>query len=149
MHDAERPLVGPAALVGVVQPGGRGRHDRHRVPQRHVLARPQRRRQNHSHVLAVDVLHRDEVLAARLAHVVDLHDVLVMQVGGDPRLVQKHPDEPLVLGVIRPDPLEHDVALEAAMAIGAPEQHVCHATRREVLEHHVSTEPRPHCDKAY
>jgi hypothetical protein len=93
----------------------------------------------------VQVLHRDEVLAGGLADVVNLHDVLVVQVGGDPRLVEEHPDEARILCMLRLDPLEHDVALEAFNALGAPQQDVCHTTRRQVLEHHVSTEPRLHC----
>jgi hypothetical protein len=131
--------------VRVVQPRGGRRHDRERVAERHVLARARCAREDRAHVLAVDVLHRDEVLAIGFADVVDLHDVLVMQGRGDARLVEEHADEALIAGVLRLDPLDHDMALEALHALGAGEQHVSHTARGEVLEHRVTTKPRPHC----
>ena len=63
--------------------------------------------------------HRDEVLAFCFADVVDLHHVLVMQVRRDARLVEKHPNEALIFGVLRLDPFEHHVALETLNALGA------------------------------
>ena len=74
----------------------------------------------------MQVLHRDEELAIGLADVVDLHDVLVMQACGDPGFVEKHSDEALVLGVLRPDSLQYDVPLETLDAIGAPQEDVRH-----------------------
>ena len=41
-----------------------------------------------------------------------------------------------------PDPLDHDVALEAFDTLGATEENICHSTRREVLEDRVPTELR-------
>ena len=48
-------------------------------------------------VLAVDVLHRDEVLAVDLTDVEDLDDVRVRERRRDARLVQEHLDERAVL----------------------------------------------------
>ena len=45
------------------------------------------------------------------------------------------------LRVLGADPLEHDVALEALDAVGAREQHVGHAARREMLQNRVPPEP--------
>ena len=92
----------------------------------------------------MEVFHRDEVLALGFPDVVHLHDVLVMQVRGDPRLVEEHADEALILGVLGPNPLEHDVALEAFNAVGPPDEDVRHSSRRQVLEHHVATQTRLH-----
>ena len=145
MHDVERPLVAAARA--------RARSAARRPPPTTIAtASPsgtcvrvlRRVRQQRADVLAVDVLHRDEVLAGRLADVVDLHDVLVMQRGGDARLVEEHPDEALIPRVLGADPLEHDVALEAFDAVASPEQDVRHPARRQVLQHHVSSETSPH-----
>jgi hypothetical protein len=92
----------------------------------------------------VDVLHRDEVLARGLTDVVNLDDVLMVKVGDDARLVEKHPDEALVLGVLGTDPLEHDVTLETLDSICTAEKDVRHSPRRKVLEHHITAETRFH-----
>ena len=67
--------------------------NRDRDGERRVGPALRRRGQHGPHVLAVQVLHRDEVLAGGLADVVDLHDVLVVQRGRDAGLVEEHPDE--------------------------------------------------------
>ena len=46
--------------------------------------------------LAVDELHREEVLAVDLSEVEDLGDVAVGEAHHDPRLVDEHPDELLL-----------------------------------------------------
>ena len=87
------------------------------------------------------VLHREEVLAAVLADVVDLHDVLVMEARRDARLVEEHLDEALILRVLGADSLDHDVALEAFDAVRAREQHVGHAAGGQVAQDRVPPEP--------
>ena len=64
-------------------------------------------------VLAVDVLHRDEVRAVDLPDVEDLDDVGVRERRGDARLVEQHVDERLVLVHRRQDALDDDELLEA------------------------------------
>ena len=51
-------------------------------------------------ILTLDVLHREEVLPALAADVEDLRDVGMMKCRGEARLVQEHPDELLVGGVL-------------------------------------------------
>ena len=94
----------------------------------------------------MEVLHREEVLAARLADVVDLDDVRVVQVRGEPRLVEEHVDEALILRVFGADPLQHHVALEPLDPIRPCEQHVGHTARRQVLEHDIPSQPFRHLD---
>src|SRR5262245_57559831 len=98
------------------------------MAQRHVSSRLGCVRQDRADILAVDVLHRDEVISARLTDIVDLDDVLVMKVRYDPRLIEKHSDEALVLCLLRPDPLEHDMALEAFNPVSAAEEDIRHTS---------------------
>ena len=91
MDDAERLAVGAALLVRVVQPAAAPTHDRDDVLERHrASALADAATSSCAQVLAVDVLHREEVLAALLADVVDLDDVGVVQRGGEARLVEEH-----------------------------------------------------------
>ena len=61
-----------------------------------------------AHVLAVDMLHRDEVLAVRARELVDARDVAVAQHARDLRLVDEHLDEVVVLGEVREHALDRD-----------------------------------------
>ena len=140
VHDPERRPVGGALLVRVVEPGRGGGHDRQHVLERHLRVLLADAGQERAGVLAVHVLHREEVLAALLADVVDLDDVVVVQRGREPRLVQEHLDVALVARLLGADPLDHHVALEPLDAGRAREQHVGHAALREVLDHLVAAE---------
>ena len=72
-------------------------------------------------VLPVDVLHREEVVLAVLADVVDVDDVGVIQRGRQERLVPEHAHELGILGEMRQDPLE-DHHLAAAVVMGGPRE---------------------------
>ena len=72
-------------------------------------------------------LHREEDLAVLLADRVHLNNVRVVQGRRDPRLVEEHPHEFLVVGVLRKDSLEHHEALEAAHPLLASEENLGHA----------------------
>ena len=72
--------------------GGVGDHarDRERIEARAALGGgPQHVEER----LALEVLHRDEVPPVRLAEIVDLDDVRVLDQRGEPRLVEQHLDE--------------------------------------------------------
>jgi hypothetical protein len=56
--------------------------------------------------------------------------VLVMKARCDASLVEEHPNEALISGVLCADPLEHDMAFEALNAFGTPQQDVRHPPRR-------------------
>ena len=143
MHDAERLAVVVALLVRVVQTGRRGRHDRAHVLERHVRLAFADCRSSFRSVLAVDVLHREEVLAVRLADVVTpARCCWWCRPRREPRLVEEHRDEALVSRVLGADPLEHDVPLEALDPVGAAEQDLGHAARREMFENADSDRAR-------
>ena len=93
-----------------------------------------------AHVLAVDMLHRDEVLAVRARELVDARDVAVAQDARDLRLVDEHLDEVVVLGEVREHALDRDevgvaVSVERLRAID-----LRHATERDAIEQVVATE---------
>jgi hypothetical protein len=144
VDDPERPVLVVAPLVRVVQPRGRRRHHRDREIERDVRPLLGGAGQEGPQILAVEVLHREEVLAGVLADVVDLHDVLVVQRGRDPRLGEQHADEALIARVLRSDSLEHHVALEAFEPLGSSQQHVGHPARGEVGHDPVATQVRLH-----
>jgi hypothetical protein len=142
VHDLHRPLVVALALVRVVQARRRAPDDRAHDAERHVRLVAADVREQLPQILAVEVLHREEVLALRLADVVDLRDVRVVQARRDARLVEEHLDEALIARVLGLDPLEDHVALEAIETIGAREQHVRHPAGGEMLQDGVA--PQPH-----
>ena len=100
--------VDDAAPVRVLEPGQRllGVADRLALGQRRVGVDLVLQR------LAVDVLHRDVVLAAGLAAVVDGDDVGVRQAGRRPGLPAEALDEPLVARVPLGQDLDGDPAVE-------------------------------------
>ena len=106
----------------MMQPRARAADDHHGQLERHGPAAPaQRGLEDRAGVLAVHVLHRHEVRAVGLVHLVDLRDVLVIERGGELRLVEEHRDEALILSALSQDCLQHHVALERAQAGGARE----------------------------
>ena len=71
------------------------------------------------HVEAVDVLHRDVRRVGIGAELEHLDDVAVIELRGDPRLVDEHLDERLVGREVRQDLLDRDQLLEAVLARSA------------------------------
>ena len=141
MDDVERLLVVALALVRVVQTRRGRRHDRDDVARAACAAsssRPPRASWRRSSPWTYSIAKKYSPFV--LADVVDLHDVLVVEARGEARLVEEHRDEALVSRVLGANPLEHDVTLEAFDAVGAPEQDVGHAARRQMLEHGVPPE---------
>jgi hypothetical protein len=82
-------------------------------------------------VLAVHVLHRQEVDAGLLADLEHLRDVVVVERGGQPGLVEEHLHRGRILCALGRDHLEHDVALEAANAGRARHVDPRHASGRQ------------------
>jgi hypothetical protein len=87
--------------------------------------------QDRPHVLAVDVLHREEVAAVGDAGLVDARDVRMIEVRGELCLVEEQPHEARVLGVRRQDSLEHD---ESFCRASAREKQLRHPTSCELAE---------------
>ena len=83
-----------ALLVRVGEAGAHAEHDRERVLERELGdALLPHLPHDRAKVLAVHVLHRDEVSAVDLPDVEDLDDVRVRERGRDARLVEEHVDE--------------------------------------------------------
>ena len=91
-----------------------------------------------THGLAVDVLHREEVRVAELSDVVDLRDVRMLELRREPRLVEEHPHERLVVRAMAQDPLQHHVALETSRTRAAREKDLGHPTSRELRQNLVT-----------
>ena len=107
MDDPQRAAVGAGLVVRIVkpvaqprgEPGGDVRRD-HQLPLLLLL-------QDLPQIHALDELHRDEDRPLELAELVHGDDVRVVQLGGDPRLVEEHPDELVLLRQVGEDPLDH------------------------------------------
>jgi hypothetical protein len=113
-------------------------NDREHVLQRSVLSLVRKIREQSAQILAVDVLHREEVRAEVLADIVDLHDVVVMEGACEARLGEKHLDESVVVGLRRPQVLDDDVVLEPFDTVRARDREIGHATASEMLHDLVS-----------
>ena len=111
MDDVERRPIGLAALVRVMEPGGGGGDDAEAELERDRDAARAGGLEHGPDRRTVHVLHREEVRIVGLAHLVDLRDVLVVERGGEPRLVEEHPHV-RALAIGGAQRLEHDVALE-------------------------------------
>ena len=86
-------------------------------------------------VLAVDVLHDEEVLAVVAeADVEDLDDVAMLEEREDLRLGDQQLDEPPVLRQVRKDPLDRDGLLEAAGGHGLAAEDLRHAADADAVE---------------
>ena len=134
-----------ALVVRVREPGAHAEDDRERVLERELedvllLHLTDDRAQ----VLAVDVLHRDEVLAVGLPDVEDLDDVRMRERRRDARLVEQHLDERAVLVHRRQDPLDDEQLLEACDALLDGEEELRHAAGREPADEGVLAEPTRH-----
>jgi hypothetical protein len=121
-------------VVGVVE--GLAQVDQHRQHQRHRhrAGRVRGVAQDLAQVLAVDQLHRDEVLAADAAEVVGLRDVDVAELRGEAGLAHERADELLVGGEGGQEALQRDLALEALDAALLGAEDLGHATDAEALE---------------
>ncbi len=145
VHDVERLAVEAVLLVRVCEPRAAPEHDRERVLEREgrhllLLHLPHDRAQ----VLAVDVLHGDEVLSLEHADVVDVGDVRVVQRGRDASLVEEHLDEVGVLRQVGKDALDDDQLLEAGHRALDAEEELGHATEREPADEGVLAEALRH-----
>jgi hypothetical protein len=134
VDNAQRLAVDAALVVGVVQPGGGTGDHRQRHLDRDLALERRHPLQHVAHVLAVHVLHREEVAVADPTDVVDLRDVRMVELRGEAGLVEEHRHETMVARVLGHDPLEHHVALEARDADGAREVQLRHPARRQMSE---------------
>ena len=143
MDHLERRTVGPAELVDCMQTGAGVGRDPQGDGERE-------RRTDGADVaielaegLSVDQLHRMVEDAAVLTDLEDARDVLVVDLRGDPRLVQEHVAELTIVAVRREDRLQRDETLEAMFARQAREPDGAHAALREHAEQLIAVETIP------
>ncbi len=140
VDDVQRHAIRTDLVVRVVQARAQPRDERERGIERQRHALLQRLARDLSEILAVDVLHREEVVAIFDADVVDLRDVGMMQGRGETRLVEEHLDERRVARQLRQDPLDHPELLEALESHRAREVELGHATDRDLANQVILAE---------
>jgi hypothetical protein len=91
-------------------------------------------------ILAGDVLHREVELVVLDAEIEHLGDVRVRQRRADPRLLEEHPHEALVLPEVRQDPLQRDELAELPRPGGEREEDLGHPTDRQALHDRVAAD---------
>ena len=94
-----------------------------------------------SEVASEHELHRHVVRAGFLADLVELDDVLVLQAGGDARLLHQHGDQIFLVDEIGADRFHHARALVSARTDLLREINVGHAADREALDQPVPADP--------
>ena len=130
MHDAQRPArLRVEQLVGIGQALANFVDDVQGGRDGQALADASTPFEQALQIDAVHVLHDDEERVIRVADVEDLNDVSVLQRQGEPRLVEKHGHELLVLGQRRQDALDGDVLLEPLQRLRDPPKDLGHAAR--------------------
>ncbi len=141
VHEAERLAVGADARVRVVQAAQHVGDDAAApAPSGGRLSASVGLADDPAQVLAVHVLHGDEVLIAQLAQVEDLHHVRVVEPRRDPRLVEEHLDERVVAAKLRQDALDHHQLLEALHAGLLGQEDLGHAALGELALEDVLAE---------
>ena len=140
MDEVEWLAIGAVMLVRVVQARGCRCTDRHDLLDRDQRIDRVDLREHAAEVLAVDVLHREEVAALRFVDVEDLDDVVMVKRGADARFFQKRGNEPRIDRVLGSDLLDHDVALKPLEPTRAGEEHIRDIPTREALQDLVAAE---------
>ena len=82
-------------------------------------------------------------MPAVLGDVVQVDDRRVVQLGGQPRLVEEHRHHPRVLRVAWLQQLEHDRLLESAHRLLLGDEQLRHPARGEVADHRVAADLLP------
>ncbi len=142
MDQVHRTSVHVLGVVGVIQRlqhlAGDERGQRQR--QAHTLLRAGA--QQRQRVKSVDEFQRDEVLAAHLAEIEDLHDLRMRQLRRQLGLVDEHRHEGLVRSEVGQDPLDDDDLLEAVRRDDLRAEDLGHATDGQPLQQRVAAELR-------
>ena len=124
----------------VLEPGRRPGDHGQRQLERDARPRAPGLGEQRTEVLSVNVLHRQEVDAGVLADLEDLRNVLMVQRGSEPRLIEEHLDGGRVVRPLRQDHLQDDVPLEATDPDGATDVDPRHPTRSDGSENLVLPE---------
>jgi hypothetical protein len=140
VDDVQRPARAVDQGVSVVESRARrGDHLRRELDGRQLLRAPALL-DHRGQVVARQVLHGQVVLGLRLAEVVDVGDVGMVQARGDPRLVQEDLDELVYLAQLGEDPLEHHHLLHPARSTLHRQVDLRHAPAGEPAQDAVAPE---------
>jgi len=139
MHDAQMVTTVVGQFVSVVQAVAGGDHNSQATLERKP-ARITSVGQNGPQVLAVHVLHRHVVLAFGFAEIDHLCDVGVVETCGQPRFVEQHADESLVVPEVREHELQRNEFAETTDPLGRREVQLRHASMRQPLQQCVAAE---------
>ncbi|EAU66782.1 hypothetical protein STIAU_1016 [Stigmatella aurantiaca DW4/3-1] len=141
VNDVQRVAVEIHLAVRVVQSRAHVRGDLQRVHQGERDAQLLGLGDDAPHVPAEDVLHGDEVALADLPQIMDLHDVGVVELGGEPGLVEEHLHEAGVLGQMRADALDDDGRLQPLPIHLVGQEDLRHPPNRDAVDELVLAEP--------
>ncbi len=92
------------------------------------------------------MLHHHDELAVEVGHVVDRHDVRVMNPRGEACLVEEHRDEDGIVDEMGVRHLQSDRAREAGRPLQPGQVHARHAAARDVGNDTIATESPPSTD---
>jgi hypothetical protein len=142
VHHAQRRAVEVGELVGVLQAA---QHlDQH--PQLHLQREvgATEAAEDRGERLALQVLHGHVVPVAVVADLVGLHDVRVVEAGGDARLLEEHGEKVVVVRQLRAQLLDHQQLVEAGHAPGDGEQHARHTALADLGQDAVLADALAH-----
>jgi len=134
----QRRAFRAALRVKIAQPRGRLADQLDRVLERQEPAVRDAAPAQLVELLTDDVLHRDVRDAVVLVDVVDVHDVGVVELRADLRLVEEHLDDPRIIGELRAQLLDHDFLLEAGHRRLARQIDLRHTADREPAQQRVA-----------
>ncbi len=140
VDDPQLPAVRAPPPVRVVERVGRLRHEVGDHLERHRLGPRAEPGRDRAQVATGHVVHREVVPAGQLPELVDRHDPRVIELHGDPRLVEEQPDELAVLRQRGEDPLD-GVEPSGRVAAVDRREHLGHAADRDTLDEQESAEP--------
>ena len=86
----------------------------------------------------MEVLHRDPVGALVLTEIEHLRDVRVVDTSRDPRFIEEHVDELIVLDEVRVDALDRHPFLEAAGAVHPGQMNAGHTADADLFNDAVA-----------
>jgi hypothetical protein len=140
VHDVEGLALEVGGLVRVIERVRGVVDDERGDVDRHLLAGALGHALQPREVVAADVLHRDEVRPVLQPHLVDAHDVRVVERGGDAGLVEELVHEVLLRREVGQEGLQDDEAIEAGDAGLAREEDLAHAAHGEAPDDLVPPE---------
>jgi hypothetical protein len=142
VHDVQRCSVVVGELVRMVQPREHIGDDGVEHLAREVRSEAAHALHHAVHGLALEELHREEVLAALVAELEELDHVRVREPRGDARLVHEHRDELGILGEVAPELLDDRELREARSdrPLDGGEEHVGHAAVSQLGDQPIRAE---------